>query len=173
MCVLPDHEIVDHIKTGKLKIENYSEESLTPNGYDLRISEISIPETGEMINMGVSRIPPRTMFFVSTIESVGLPHNISAQLWLRTSWIRKGILAGLGKVDAGFNGTLTFMGYNCSHAMVEIPTGSRFVQIVFESLHSAATLAYEKRSGHYQGQKGITLSPVGEKKIEGVHGHGR
>jgi dCTP deaminase len=160
MCILPDHEIVDGVKSGKLKITNFSEESLTPNGYDLRISEISIPSTGTTVNMGVAMIPPGAMFFISSIEHVELSHSLSAQLWLRTSWIRKGILGGFGKVDAGFSGTLTFMATNVSNKEVELATGSRFCQIVFETLHSPASLTYEKRSGHYQGQKGITLEPT-------------
>ena len=36
------------------------------------------------------------------------------------------------------------------------PIGSRFVQLVFETLHSPASLTYEKRSGNYQGQNGDT-----------------
>ena len=103
------------------------------------------------------------MFYVSTIEKVELPNYISAQLWLRTSWIRKGIIAGLGKVDAGFKGTLTFMGYNVSNSDIELSISDRFVQIVFETLHSPALISYEKRSGNYQGQNGITLSPIIDK----------
>jgi dCTP deaminase len=173
MCVLPDHEIMEHLRTGKLKITNFTEESLTPNGYDLRISEITIPETGDSFNVGVAKVPPKAMFFISTIEHVELPANIAGQLWLRTSWIRKGVLAGLGKVDAGFNGTLTFMAFNASNAAVEIPVGGRFVQLVFETLHSPATLTYEKRSGHYQGQKGITLNPLHKGDVGGEDAHRR
>ena len=93
-----------------MNISDFYDGSITPNGYDLRIAEISIPDSGLKITDGKVKIPPKTMFYVSTIEKVELPNYISAQLWLRTSWIRKGIIAGLGKVDAGFKVTLTFMG---------------------------------------------------------------
>ncbi len=166
MCILPDHEIMESLRSGKLRIDDFSQESLTPNGYDLRISEISVPSEKTSIRSGKAMIPPKAIFFVSTLEYVALPSDISAQLWLRTSWIRKGILAGLGKVDAGFSGTLTFMAYNVSDTEIEIPMGSRFVQMVLETLHSPATLTYEKRSGHYQGQKGITLAPINQKKVD-------
>lgn len=160
MCIIPDHEILSRMESGNLRIEDFDEQSLTPNGYDLRISEISIPSTDELFGEGKVAIPSMTRFFVSTIEYVALPNDVSAQLWLRTSWIRKGIVAGLGKVDAGFQGTLTFSGFNFSDSPIEIDIGDRFVQIVFEKLCSIPTLPYDKRSGHYQGQRGITLKPV-------------
>ena len=172
MCVLPDHEILERIKSGELKIENYSDASLTPNGYDLRISEVSIPG-GPVVKDGTAIIAPGSMFFISTMERVELPPSLCAQLWLRTSWIRKGILAGLGKVDAGFKGTLTFMAVNVSPNPVEVPIGGRFVQIIFETMHSPAILTYEKRSGNYQGQNGITLAPVGQADVRGEDAHRR
>lgn len=148
------------IKSGKLAIEGFSLESLTPNGYDLRVSEISVPSSNSSWSEGVAEIPPQIMFFVGTLESIRLPDDIAGQLWARTTWIRKGIIVGVGKVDAGFEGNLTFTAFNSSDSTVEIPIGARFVQIVFETLHSPASLTYEKRSGHYQGQRGITLDPV-------------
>jgi len=163
MCLLPDHEILGRIKDGKLGIKDFSMESLTPNGYDLRVAELSLSEGGHVFNDGVAKIPPRTMFYVSTIEYVELPDDVAAQLWTRTSWIRKGILVGLGKIDAGFHGTLTFTGFNASDKEVEIPLGSRFGQMCFETMHSKVERTYEKRSGNYQGQKGITLDPLGKK----------
>jgi len=49
---------------------------------------------------------------------------------------------------------------------VEIPIGSRFVQMCFETMHSKVQMTYEKRSGHYQGQKGITLAPLAKDKVK-------
>jgi dCTP deaminase len=160
MCILPDREILSLMESGALRIRDFSRESLTPNGYDLRIAELSLPEAGLVVKDGVAKIPPKAMFYISTMEFVELPDDVAAQLWTRTSWIRKGLLVGLGKIDAGFHGTLTFMGFNASSKEVEVPIGSRFVQMVFETLHSPCQMTYEKRSGNYQGQKGITLDPV-------------
>jgi dCTP deaminase len=160
MCLLPDHEIETRIREGSLAIRDFSHESLTPNGYDLRIAELSLPSEGRVYKEGIARIPSKTMFHVSTIEYVELPDEVAAQLWTRTSWIRKGLLVGLGKIDAGFHGTLTFTGFNASEKEVEVPVGSRFVQMCFETMHSKVERTYEKRSGNYQGQKGITLDPL-------------
>ncbi|MCQ2056549.1 MAG: dCTP deaminase, partial [archaeon] len=105
MAVLSDKDIVENLTLGNLDISNYNEEGLTPNGYDLCIKEILVCGDSSTCEKGSVEIPPKTMFYVSTIERIKLPNNICAQIWLKTSWIRKGILASFGKVDAGFDGT--------------------------------------------------------------------
>ena len=159
MCILSDRDILERMYSGKLDIVGYSERCLTPNGYDLRISEISIRGKDGLIREGAAYIPPRTMFYVSTVERVRMPSDVCAQLWLRTTWIRKGIIGAFGKIDAGFEGTLTFGAFSASDDVIEIQTGERFCQIVFETLHSAADKSYGERSGNYQGQTGVTLEP--------------
>lgn len=160
MTVLSDRDIVKRISEGYIGISDYSERSLTPNGYDLRISEISVRGREEVQKEGTVTIPPRTMFYVSTIERVRMADDVCAQLWLRTSWIRKGIMGAFGKIDAGFEGTLTLGAYNATDSPVDIPIGERFCQIVFETMSSPSEKSYEKRSGHYQGQTGVTLDPL-------------
>lgn len=159
MSILPDLEIVESLENDDLTIEPFEEDCLTPNGYDLRVDEVYLPASEQRIEDGVARIPSQFQFFVSTAEFVGLPPTVCAQLWLRTTWIRRGIMAGLGKVDAGFEGTLTFSAFNFSDSTITLPIGERFVQIVFERLSSPPSMTYEERSGNYQGQRGITLSP--------------
>jgi len=159
MAILSDRDIVESMMTGYIGISDYHERGLTPNGYDLRIAEIQVRGDPEVKREGTVTIPPRTMFYVSTIERVRFPSDICAQLWLRTTWIRKGIIGAFGKIDAGFEGTLTLGAYNATDDPVEIPIGERFCQMVFESLNSESMQDYAKRSGNYQGQTGITLTP--------------
>ena len=158
MCVLSDKEILDRMQDGSLGIKNFSDRGLTPNGYDLRIEELSV-RGGEKFHQGVASIPPRSMFYVSTMETVSFPSDVCAQLWLRTTWIRRGVMSSFGKIDAGFHGTLTLGAYNATDETLEIPIGERFCQMVLESLHTPAQRDYSSRSGNYQGQKGITLKP--------------
>lgn len=42
MGILSDKDILDGLKAGYLGISDYNDRSLTPNGYDLRIAEISV-----------------------------------------------------------------------------------------------------------------------------------
>lgn len=160
MSVLSDKDITESLMTGLLGISEFNKNSLTPNGYDLRIAEISIRGDDKVYKEGIVTIPPKTMFYVSTIERVRLTDDICAQLWLRTSWIRKGVMASFGKIDAGFEGTLTLGAFNATDDQIEIPIKERFCQIVFEALTSCSEKSYSKRSGNYQGQTGITLDPL-------------
>ena len=160
MGILSDKDILDGLKAGYLGISDYNDRSLTPNGYDLRIAEISVRGDPEVKKEGTVTIPPRTMFYVSTIERVKMPSDVCAQLWLRTTWIRRGVIGAFGKIDAGFEGTLTLGAYNATDDPVQLPMGERFCQMVFETLSSETLKDYAQRSGNYQGQTGVTLEPV-------------
>ncbi|MDR0887989.1 MAG: dCTP deaminase [Candidatus Methanoplasma sp.] len=160
MTILSDKSILEGMRTGYLGISDYHERGLTPNGYDLRISEISVRGDPEVKKEGIVGIPPKTMFYVSTVERVRMPKDICAQLWLRTTWIRKGCIGAFGKIDAGFEGTLTLGAFNASDDIVEIPIGERFCQMIFETLTSESDKDYAQRSGNYQGQTGVTLDPL-------------
>ena len=53
MTVLSDEAILSAIDLGELEIEPFNADNLTPNGYDLTIDEIEIPQK----NQGIQRIP--------------------------------------------------------------------------------------------------------------------
>ena len=157
MAVLSDADILAARAKGELTIEPFAERSLTPNGYDVSVEEVAVPSTGLRVREGVARVPAMTRFAVSTRETVTLGRGLAAQIWLRTTWARRGVLASFGMVDAGFSGTLTFGAFNASEAVLELPVGERFAQLVFLALESGAAATYERRSGSYQGQRGVTL----------------
>ena len=83
--------------------------------------------------------------------------KITSQLWIRSSYARKGVMASFGKVDAGFHGTLTISCFNSNDEPLEIPIGDRFCQIVFENMASKPSELYDKKSGNYQNQRGLKL----------------
>jgi dCTP deaminase len=159
MAVLSDADIVAMLAQGSLKIENYNENNLTPNGYDVTIEEILIPSTGEKCTAGRATVPGSSWFVIGTKEYLVLPANLIGEIWIRTSWARKGILSSFGRIDAGFKGNLTFSAFNASKEPVDLLIGERFAQVVFEEMRSAPGKSYEERSGNYQGQRGITLAP--------------
>lgn len=157
--MLSDNDILDLIKRGELTIQGFKKESLTPNGYDLTVGEILIPSTNDKTTDGSVKIPAMTWFLIGTDEVVELPRGLTGQLWIRTSWARKGIIGSFGKVDAGFRGNLTLSAFNASSNAIEMAIGNRFAQIVFVRMRSAPEKGYEERSGNYQDQRGITLEP--------------
>jgi len=157
MSILSDIDIKEAIEKNELRIEPFIEKNLTPNGYDLSIDEIYIRKTDEHIKEGMAVIPPQTWFAISTKEFVKMGPKITSQLWIRSSYARKGVMASFGKVDAGFHGTLTIGCFNSSDEPLEIPIGDRFCQIVFENMMSVPSELYDKKSGNYQNQRGVTL----------------
>lgn len=160
MAVLSDADIVAMIADKSLMIEGYNERNLTPNGYDVTIEEVLIPTTGVRYKEGVVSIPSNMWFVVATKEYFVLPPTLVGEIWIRTTWARKGILSSFGRIDAGFNGNLTFSAFNASPGRVEVPIGDRFAQVVFSELRSPPSKTYEQRSGNYHHQRGITLEPM-------------
>ena len=157
MTILSDKDIETSISNGDLGIEPFDQKNLTPNGYDLSIDEIYIKKTDQHIKEGIALIPPLTWFAISTKEFVKIGEFITSQLWIRSSYARKGIMASFGKVDAGFHGTLTISCFNSNDQDLEIPIVDRFCQIVFEHLSTVPDALYNERSGTYQNQRGVTL----------------
>ncbi len=163
MSVLSDTDIQKYMQDEKLGIDPFQMKNLTPNGYDLSIEEIFIKKTDYHINGGVAVIPALTWFAISTKEIVKMGAEITAQLWIRSSYARKGVMASFGKVDAGFQGTLTISCFNASDHDLEIPIGDRFCQIVFEKMESIPSELYELKSGNYQNQRGVNLEAIQKK----------
>ena len=160
MAVLSDCDILSLMEAGQLRIEGFSEANLTPNGYDVTIQEVLIPSINQRLSAGVAKIPGNSWFVIGTKEYLVLPSDLVGEIWIRTTWVRKGILSSFGRIDAGFNGNLTFSAYNAGTGSVELPVGERFAQVVFQELKSPPKKTYEKRSGNYHGQRGITLEPM-------------
>jgi dCTP deaminase len=148
---------------GELDIEPFSEKSLTPNGYDLSSGSVLVPSTGQRTGKGAAPVPPKCWFVIGTVERVRLGRGLAGQLWLRSSFARKGILATFGKIDAGFDGALTVSAFNASESVFEMPLGERFCQMVVERLDAPAEKEYAERSGRFQHQTGITLEATEEK----------
>jgi dCTP deaminase len=157
VAVLSDADLRKLLAKGEVRIDPFSETNLTPNGYDVTIAEVAVPSRDLHVTDGDARVPPAARFAVSTREVVELGPGVAAQLWLRTTWIRRGVLASFGLIDSGFRGTLTLGAYNASDGELVLPIGERFAQIVFVALTSASEKGYGERSGTYQDQRGVRL----------------
>jgi dCTP deaminase len=153
--LLSDADILQYRAKGEIEIEPFDPDYLTPNGYDVSVDEVVVPAGKGGPRPG--KIPPATRFAVSTRERVRLGRHVAGQIWLRTTWARRGVVASFGMIDAGYSGTLTFGAFNAASESLALPIGERFAQVVFLTLDSPASETYERRSGTYQGQKGVTL----------------
>ena len=146
--ILSDADIVRAIQHGDLSIEPFDEGQLTPNGYDLSIEEILVDGDTTL----QATIPPITWFAIATQEYLKMLHH-TAQLWIRSSYARRGVLASFGKVDVGFEGTLTLAFFNTQQDL-KLRQGDTVCQIVFEEMTSPPLKHY---AGKYKGQQSITL----------------
>lgn len=168
MAVLSDADILRSRTKGDLVIDPFVEKNLTPNGYDVTVQEVAVPSRDLQFRDGIAHVPPLTRFAVGTRETVSLGGHLVGQIWLRTTWARRGVVASFGIVDAGFSGNLTFGAFNASDSVLDLPVGERFAQLVFLSLESSASATYEKRSGTYQGQRGVTLDRPTRRRTRGA-----
>ena len=155
MGLLSDADVLQYLGKGEITIDPFDPSNLTPNGYDVSIDQVVIPAAKK--GAPQNRIPPATRFAVSTRETIRLGRHVAGQIWLRTTWARRGIIASFGMIDAGFSGALTFGAFNASSDALDLPIGERFAQVVFLTLDSPASETYARRSGTYQGQRGVTL----------------
>jgi len=157
MTLLSDQDIIDMLQRGSLIIDPFREKNLTPNGYDMTIAEVYYRDPESKVTIGQAYLDPGDWCLVSTLEKIEIPPDVAANLWLRTSYIRKGLVAGFGMVDAGFRGTLTVSISNMGPEKVSLPIGDRLFQMTFLHLSSYPRKLYAERSGTYQDQSGVTL----------------
>ena len=150
--ILPDWKIRKEIL-----IDPFSEESLQPAGYDLRVGDeaymggkiLDIKEEGKLV------IPPKTHALVLTLERIKLPDDVMGDMKLRSSLAREGLLGSFAWVDPGWDGKLTLALFNASDKPIVLSHGERFVQIAFVRLEAPARHPYR---GKYQGSSSIALS---------------
>ena len=134
--ILTDKEIL----SSKPLIKPFKIEQLTPNGYDVSSNKyILIPSHGNRV--------------IVSNETIKLPNNMSAQVWIKQKFARQGIILSGSMIDAGFNGTLALSLFNSGVGTVVIKKDETVAQVVFIKLDREVEKAYKDRSGHYQNQK--------------------
>ena len=161
MTVLSDASILHLLAEKRFGCEPFDERHLTPNGLDLTIAEVMLPDsfgTDKVFREGTVEVPARERFVVSTREFLRMPADVCGSLWIRSSYARRGVVASFGKVEAGFEGTLTIGAWNASTSPLALPVGDRFCQLVLEPLVAPPRRTYAEASGTYQGQRGVTLA---------------
>ncbi len=89
---------------------------------------------------------------VTTIESVKLPANLTANLWARSTLYRSGIILSGGNVAPGYEGKLSFTLYNSGKANVKIEMGARIAHILFYEIKGKAN----KYRGQWKGGRVVT-----------------
>ncbi len=154
MSVYSDQKILEFANEGNIISENFDVMCVTPNGYDLRIDQVWISGN---VTTGEAIVPGGNHFLVSTMEYIRMPEDAMGQIWIRSSYARRGVFGSFGAVDAGFHGNLTLSFLNASSSPITVSRGDRIAQLVVHEMLSRPKEAYGERSGNFQGSRGVTV----------------
>lgn len=150
--ILGAKKLLKLVKSKRL-VDNLSERELkNPEGagFDLRLGQVhkisgtaflGITERDSAKSKIISEfknnknqsiiIKPGESFLVTTIEKVNIPDNLTANMWLRSTLYRSGIILSGGNVAPGYSGELSFLLFNAGKVKVKIELGARIVHILF------------------------------------------
>lgn len=76
-------------------------------------------------------ILPGESYLVTTREKVNMPANLTANMWLRSTLYRSGLILSGGNIAPGYCGELSFFLFNAGKAEMQIELGARIVHIMF------------------------------------------
>ena len=100
-------------------------------------------------------IKPGQSYLVTTNEKVNMPEGLTANMSLRSTLYRSGIIMSGGNIPPGYCGELSFLFYNAGRAEMEIELGARIVHIIFNEVVG--------KTNQYRGQwKGGRVSTKGK-----------
>jgi len=97
-------------------------------------------------------IKPGKGYLVTTVEKVNMPDNITANMTLRGTLYRSGIILSCGNIAPGYQGELSVTLYNSGRADMEIELGARILHIQFSKVTGSTNLY----RGQWQGGRVAT-----------------
>jgi dCTP deaminase len=128
-----------------LQLYPFSEESMTPAGYDLRVGKLytstkkaktlEVKEGEEII------VPPGDTCLVTTMEYVGMPKNrsLSGLIVSTVTMVARGLSHVSTSVDADWSGQLMIVVHNHAFSDVRLIVGERLCTLVFFSNRTPST----------------------------------
>ena len=150
--ILSDQDIRAAHQRGELSIEPFSDASVQPASYDLRVGHqaavASDKQVFDLRTVGFVSIKPGDFVIVSTHEKLALDAQHAGRFGLTSTYARKGLIATVGaQIDPGFRGRL-FVGLtNLSAKPIALPHKDVFLTVEFHGLERAVQIPY---AGPYQ-----------------------
>ncbi|MCX6668132.1 MAG: dCTP deaminase [Euryarchaeota archaeon] len=159
--IITDGEIKEAIKNKEIFLEPFSEDSLQPASYDMRLGDTAIisktitieklqkqveNEEVKEINVkdkGTIIIPPGAFALLTTLEKIGLTKRYAGHIGMRSYYTRKGLvlLSGI-QIDPGFEGHLVLGACNLSPRSLELSYADPICTIEILKLNKEASKAY-------------------------------
>lgn len=170
--VLSDRTIKEMLQTGELVIEGADDTQIQPASVDIRLGDtFSVFENSpdgiirfsskpdyKTVKSDTFLLLPGHFVLATTREYISLPSNVTAFVEGRSSIGRLGLFVqNAGWVDPGFEGEITLELFNAGSNAIELKSGQRVGQLVFEKMDRSAENPYH---GKYQRQTGATGSRI-------------
>jgi len=166
--ILSDSEILEAIRSGEIRIEPFSPDSLGPCSVDLRLdsrfrvfgegAEVdpedfeSVRRSSRLVDTGGGpiRLEPGQFVLGRTIERIAISKSLAAFLEGRSSVARMGVVvhaAGLVNPGSGLKRPVPVVLeiFNENRAPVRLYPGMKIVQIIFVRLSRPASVGYDER----------------------------
>lgn len=146
--IMGDSQIREAMQADELIIENFSEESLQPASYDLRVGDRLLASHSDreidLSERGSAPIRAGEFALLTTHERIEAPPDIAGQIGIRSYYTRKGLILLAGsQIDPGFSGYLTLGVYNASPRGFTIDHKEPFSTVEFHRLNEPVDTPYE------------------------------
>jgi deoxycytidine triphosphate deaminase len=140
-----------HYLIGRM-IRPFQEKHLNPASYDLTLGPRCVIDGKEEILSSrnpVLSIPPGSIALTAPREVLMIPHWLTATFNLKSEYLFKGLLMGIGpQIDPGFMGLLTCPLHNISCESVQLNFNEPYAKIDFVK----TTLSQEKNLGEFSSE---------------------
>ena len=179
--ILSDRDLRAEISDGRIIIEPFDEACVQPSSIDVKVSNLfrvfrnhtagvidvkkDMTDLAELVEVpldGVFMLHPGEFVLGSTLERVGVPHDLVARVEGKSSLGRLGLLihSTAGFIDAGFDGHVTLELANVANLPITLYPGMKIGQVSFMKMTSPAEKPYGSgaQGSKYQGQRGPTPS---------------
>lgn len=138
--ILVDHQIMEAIARGLMKIDPFDEDALSSASYDLSLGDArqsyGFSESVRFSERGHLELRPGESVVVSSKEVITLGSRIVGRLGAISFLISQGIVTNFGlQLDPGYSGRIIAHLTNLSQQPVELYDGEHFVSIEFSGLN--------------------------------------
>lgn len=109
-------------------------------------------------------LPPNSFALASTVEYFKMPRNVLAICLGKSTYARCGIIVNVTPFEPEFEGNITIEISNTTPLPAKIYANEGIAQVLFFEGDEQCITSYKDRGGKYQGQRGITLPKILEKR---------
>lgn len=148
MCALNDKDIEKYCKQYGM-VQPYDKKRIKSASYDLSVgNEYRFSSEKEIKRLGTDgkiKIPPYSLCYLLTEESLNLPNDVCAFVFQRHGIVREGVLMyPQPPIDPGYKGKLYVLLHNLSNEDRYLKRGEHLASLVFLKLSGEAENPYGK-----------------------------